>query len=50
MDNPITEEEVARAISHMKKNKAPGPDGFPVEFYQSFLPTISPAMTKHIIV
>lgn len=46
MDNPITEEEVIRAITRMKKNKAPGPDGYPVEFYQLFQATLSPVMTK----
>jgi hypothetical protein len=29
-------EEVYEAISQMKHNKAPGPDGFPAEFYQTF--------------
>jgi hypothetical protein len=33
---PFTEEEVFEAISNMKHNKAPGPDGFPGEFYQVF--------------
>ena len=30
------EKEVREAIFQMKHNKAPGPDGFPVEFYQVF--------------
>ena len=29
----FTEKEVRDAIFQMKHNKAPGPDGFPVEFY-----------------
>ena len=33
----FTEEEVRTAIFQMESNKAPGPDGFPPEFYQSFL-------------
>jgi mannosylglycoprotein endo-beta-mannosidase len=33
---PFTEEEVFEAISQMERNKSPGPDGFPVEFYQHF--------------
>lgn len=41
MDDPITEE-----VAHMKKNKAPGPDDYPVEFYKSILPALSPAMIK----
>jgi len=32
----FTEKEVREAIFQMKHNKAPGPDGFPVEFYQAF--------------
>jgi hypothetical protein len=32
----FTEKEVKEAIFEMKHNKAPGPDGFPVEFYQRF--------------
>jgi hypothetical protein len=31
---PFTEEEVFEAISNMEHNKAPGPNGFPIEFYQ----------------
>jgi hypothetical protein len=30
----FTEKEVYDAVMQMKKNKAPGPDGFPAEFYQ----------------
>jgi mannosylglycoprotein endo-beta-mannosidase len=33
---PFSEEEVYEAISQMEHNKAPGPDGFPAEFYQTF--------------
>jgi hypothetical protein len=32
----FTKEEVKVAIFHMEHNKAPGPDGFPAEFYQKF--------------
>ena len=31
-----TENEVKTAIFQMEHNKAPGPDGFPPEFYQVF--------------
>ena len=33
---PFSEEEVKMAIFDMEHNKAPGPDGFPIEFYQFF--------------
>ena len=33
---PFTEEEVRTAIFQLEHNKAPGPDGFPPEFYQVF--------------
>jgi hypothetical protein len=32
--------EVMKAIFLVEHNKAPGPDGFPMEFYQSFWDTI----------
>jgi hypothetical protein len=32
----FTEKEVHEAILQMEKNKVPGPDGFPAEFYQIF--------------
>ena len=32
----ITEKEVFEAINQTEHNKAPGPDGFPAEFYQKF--------------
>ena len=31
---PFSKKEVFEAISQMKNNKAPGPDGFPAEFYK----------------
>ena len=36
----FTEAEVREAIFQMEHNKAPGPDGFPAEFYQAFWDTI----------
>ena len=33
---PFTESEVRDAIFQMEHNKAPGPDGFPAEFFQVF--------------
>ena len=34
---PFSEKEVFDAISQMENNKAPGPDGFPAEFYKKIL-------------
>ena len=36
LTSPFTKKEVYNAISQMEHNKAPGPDGFPAEFYQRF--------------
>jgi mannosylglycoprotein endo-beta-mannosidase len=36
----FSEEEIQAAINSMVKNKAPGPDGISVEFYQACWPII----------
>ena len=36
LTTPFTEDEIKKAIFQMEHNKAPGPDGFPVQFYQNF--------------
>jgi hypothetical protein len=36
LTSPYTEEEERKTAFQMEHNKAPGPDGFPAEFYQSF--------------
>jgi hypothetical protein len=33
--NHFSLEEIKDTIDHMEKNKAPGPNGFPIEFFQS---------------
>lgn len=38
----ISKEEVKNVIDEMRKNRAPGPDGFPIEFYIHFWDLISP--------
>lgn len=37
---PISLVELEDIVFHMKKGKAPGPDGFPIEFFQKNLDTI----------
>lgn len=32
---PFEEDEIKNALFQMEKNKAAGPDGIPIEFYQS---------------
>jgi hypothetical protein len=34
MDRRFSLEEIKEVVDHMEKNKAAGPDGFPIEFYQ----------------
>lgn len=36
LDSPLTEQEILNALKLMPNNKAPGPDGFPAEFYKHF--------------
>ena len=36
----FSEEEIKNVVFQMESNKAPGPDGFPAEFYQYFWETI----------
>jgi hypothetical protein len=43
---PYSEDEVKKAVSQMEHNKAPGPDGFPAEFYQNFWEVIKEDLLK----
>eukprot|EP00253_Pinus_taeda_P032535 PITA_32535 len=37
LNRPVTEEEVSEVIKEMQYGKAPGPDGFNVDFFKAFL-------------
>jgi hypothetical protein len=47
---PYLEEEVNKAVFQMEHNKAPGPDGFPAEFYQTFWDTIKEDLLEMVSV
>ena len=40
LDKAITKEELEKAVRKLNRNKTPGPDGIPAEFYQVFWYTI----------
>lgn len=42
LDVPITLEELQKAVGGMKPGKAPCPDGFTLQYYQSLLPLLGP--------
>ncbi|KAF7647189.1 hypothetical protein LDENG_00176120, partial [Lucifuga dentata] len=44
LEKPISQEEIALAISSMQSGKSPGPDGFPVEFFKKFSSVLSPQL------
>ena len=46
MENPITLEELRLALSGMASGKAPGLDGIPREFYETFWDIIGPELLE----
>ncbi|XP_059629952.1 uncharacterized protein LOC132272900 [Cornus florida] len=43
-DTPITDEKIKAVVMNFKPDKAPGPDGFPARFYQSFWSIVQPEL------
>uniref|UniRef100_A0A0S7EYH1 LIN1 n=2 Tax=Poeciliopsis prolifica TaxID=188132 RepID=A0A0S7EYH1_9TELE len=44
MDSPLGLGEVINSIKALQSHKAPGPDGFPVEFYKKFIGKLAPLL------
>ena len=44
LDSSISEGEIIETIKSMQTGKAPGPDGFPTEFYKLFFPKLAPLL------
>uniref|UniRef100_A0A3P9JK99 C2H2-type domain-containing protein n=1 Tax=Oryzias latipes TaxID=8090 RepID=A0A3P9JK99_ORYLA len=48
LDSPLSLSELHEALSLMPNGKAPGPDGFPAEFYKEFWEQLAPTFYKTV--
>ena len=48
IDNPITLPELKQVLKSMPRNKTPGKDGLPAEFYLTFFNILGPILLKCI--
>ena len=46
LDSPLQLNEVTEAIKLMNNNKSPGPNGFPVEFFKTFIEKLAPLLLR----
>lgn len=49
MEAPIFSEEMEETIRTIKVNKAPGLDGYTLEFYKKFSKQLAPLSTKVVL-
>ena len=49
LEEPLTLEGIRQAVISMKKNKAPGLDGLPAEFYQEFFDVVEEVMYYSLV-